>query len=347
MPHSAFGRSNMIIPFFIPHAGCPHQCVFCDQRRISGAAKRPDPASIPAIIEQYLRSARRRAPAEIAFYGGTFTALPLEDQRSYLEAVRPFIASGVVRNIRVSTRPDAVTAGIIEHLKRHHVATVELGVQSLDDNVLHRSGRGHSADDTVHAAALLKREGFTIGFQLMPGLPGDDATIFRATVAKALSLRPDLVRIYPTLVIRDTPLEQLYRDGRYRPLALESARALCADAVKTFRDAGIPVIRVGLQPTEELSRPGAVVAGPFHPAFGQLVESSLLLVPMRAAMQSDRPAILYVHPGDLSPAIGHGRENIAALRREFHVDLRILPDSRVRRGTVAAEQPCARGKDTL
>jgi histone acetyltransferase (RNA polymerase elongator complex component) len=337
----------MIIPFFIPHAGCPHQCVFCDQRRITGARRGPDPASVPATIRQYLKTRPADTPVQVAFYGGSFTALRAADRQAYLEQVQPFIRSGAVAGIRVSTRPDAITPAVLSELKRFHVTTVELGVQSLNESVLRLSSRGHSAEDAARAVGLLREEGFTVGVQLMPGLPGDSSGIFRRTVGGVIALRPDFVRIYPTLVIRGTPLERLYYEGRYLPLTLEAAVVMSAEAMKRFREAGIPVIRAGLQATEELERPETVVAGPYHPAFRQLVDSSLFLELMRNMMSGDGDITFLVHPSDLSSAIGQKRRNIASLREHYRGAVKVLPDPRVPRGTVSRKQACTLPGDGL
>lgn len=264
----------MIIPFFIPHSGCPHQCVFCNQNKITGEHNQPVPESIPAKIADYLKTDKKKKPVQVAFYGGTFTALPLETQRRYLEAVRPFIEAGKVESIRVSTRPDCITAEVLSLLTEHRVSTVELGAQSMDDSVLARSGRGHTAADTVHAVGLLREHAFSIGLQLMPGLPGDSRERFFMTVDRTIDMRPDVVRIYPALVIKDTPLEELYYAGRYDPLSLEEAVMWCKVALGRFEESGIKVIRMGLQPTEELEKPGTIVTGPYHPSFRQLVQTT-------------------------------------------------------------------------
>lgn len=337
----------MIIPFFIVHAGCPHQCVFCDQKRITGEPARPDTVSVAATIRRYRATGPSDASAEVAFFGGTFTALPLDEQRAYLEQVHPFIVDGTVRSIRISTRPDAVTAPGLALLTEYGVATVELGVQSLHDEVLRSSARGHTAEDAVRAAALLQKSGFRVGFQLMPGLPGDSADRFRQTVERTISLRPDLVRLYPALVIRDTPLAARYGAGGYTPLSLEEAVTWCSHALEAFAQARIPVIRVGLQPTEELERPGSVVAGPYHPAFRELVESARFLVKMRQEMPAGQDPAFLVHPLDLGAAIGHGKRNLAALRKEFGHRTTVQANASVPRGTVAVKRSCARDDDTL
>lgn len=329
----------MIVPFFIPHAGCPHQCVFCNQKKITGKAGRPDPASIPATIKTYLATGAGKRPAEVAFYGGSFTALPRETQKEYLEAVRPFIESGRVEAIRLSTRPDGITNEILSFLKPYRVKTVELGAQSMDSAVLARSDRGHTAADTENAVNVLKDHGFAVGVQLIPGLPGDSAETFLDTVDKTIALKPDFVRIYPALVIKGTPLEDLYKRGEYSPLPLDDAVTQCREALIRFDRAGIPVIRIGLQPTEELEQPGTIIAGPYHPAFRQLVESSLFLGKMRKSLREQgdtrAPAAFHVSPADVSSATGRHRANIHTLEREFGLSgIRVVPDARIPRGTI-------------
>ncbi|MCK9419319.1 MAG: radical SAM protein [Nitrospirae bacterium] len=311
----------MIIPFFIPHSGCPHQCVFCNQKNITGQTKPVAPSAIPQKITEYLAISSSEKPAHVAFYGGSFTALPFETQKAYLTAVQPFITAGTIEGIRLSTRPDCITNKVLTLLKEYHVTTLELGVQSMDDAVLTRSGRGHTSTDTVNAVSLIRSYDFLIGLQLMPGLPGDSADGFMKTVGTVIGLRPDFVRIYPALVIKDTPLEDLYTSGRYIPLSLDDAVALCRDALERFELAGIDVIRIGLQPTEELEKPGTIIAGPYHPAFRQLVESSILLDKMRSALRLSRTkagmVTFQVNPKDLSAAIGQHRSNIGLLKKEF------------------------------
>ncbi len=326
----------MIIPFFIPHAGCPHQCVFCNQKKITGRTETA-PSDLTVCIRRYLDTAPSAPPHQVAFYGGTFTALPIALQKEYLKLTQPFIHAGFVKSIRLSTRPDAITREILDLLRAYTVETVELGVQSMNDRVLSLSGRGHSASDTASAVDVLKDYGFKIGLQLMPGLPGDSRQTFLSTMGQTIALKPDFVRLYPALVIRDTPLESLYHAGQFTPLSLDDAVSLCRHALIQFEDAGIDVIRIGLQPTEELERAGTIVAGPYHPAFRQLVESSIMLDRIRAVLAGagagTNSVQVMVNPADLSSAIGQKRSNIAALRKEFGRDIRIRADSGVpRRG---------------
>jgi histone acetyltransferase (RNA polymerase elongator complex component) len=330
----------MIIPFFIPHAGCPHQCVFCNQKKITGTGGPPDPANIPPTIERYLSTSAADRTVQVAFYGGSFTAIPRVLQAAYLESVLPFILRGQVRNVRISTRPDGITDEIAAFLMDSHVTTMELGAQSMDDSVLALSQRGHTAARTREAVTLLRRHNVSVGLQLMPGLPGDaHETFINTTVKRVVEMKPDFVRIYPALVIKGTLLEELYRAGRYTPLSLDEAAALCREALGLFADAGIDVIRVGLQPTEELERPGTIVAGPYHPAFRQLVDSSAYLDRMRRLLR-DHPrerdsVILLVHPSDLSAAKGLRKANITRIRKEFGLKhLNILPDPAVPRHSI-------------
>jgi histone acetyltransferase (RNA polymerase elongator complex component) len=328
----------MIIPFFIPHAGCPHQCVFCDQKRITGRTAAPDPSDVPGTIRSYLSQRKTDdggAAPEVAFYGGSFTALPSARQQAYLDQVRPFLGSGGVSGIRVSTRPDAVAPGVLSLLRDCLVSTVELGAQSMDDEVLLRSGRGHRAVHTRQATGLLKEHGFRTGIQLMPGLPGDSPAVFRRTVDEVIGLRPDFVRIYPALVIKGTPLERLWSEGSYRPFPLDETVELCADALERLRQAGIGVRRIGLQRTGDLDRPGTIVAGPWHPAFGQLVASRLFLRRMRTALSEGRTGMtLLVHPKDLSTALGQRRANMQALQEAYGRKVRVQADPTVPRGEV-------------
>jgi histone acetyltransferase (RNA polymerase elongator complex component) len=329
----------MIIPFFINHQGCPHQCVFCNQKNITGQEPVP-PASVPSVIEDFLRRSRDASPAELAFYGGTFTALPIELQREYLDAVQQFIRDNRVQSIRLSTRPDCISEEILSLLKEKHVSLVELGAQSMNDKVLALAGRGHTAAHTRTAMGLLKTGGFRTGLQLMPGVPGDTTESFRETVQEAIRLMPDVVRIYPLLVIKGTPLEKTFLRGEFAPQTLDEAVAACSEATIAFDEAGIEVIRTGLQSSDELEKPGTILAGPYHPAFGELVAAAVLLERMRAALRAralaSHEAVIRIHPRDLSAAIGASRSSVAALKREFGLNhVRFVKDEGVKKRGMA------------
>lgn len=274
-----------ILPIFIPHLGCPHQCVFCDQRTISGQQE-ATVAAASAQIGLWRQRLRADVQHEAAFYGGSFTALPLALQKQLLQLTDALLAEDYISSVRVSTRPDYIDAERLELLKQHRVRLVELGVQSLDDAVLQAAGRGHSAQQSLQACRLLQAYGFSTGIQLMLGLPLQSFASLQATVEQVLQLKPDIARIYPVLVIKNTPLAKLYEAGQYTPLTLEQAVEQAAWAYSRLTAAGINVIRVGLQADSELCSPGNIIAGPFHPALGEMVQGHVLrdrLTPMLAA----------------------------------------------------------------
>ncbi|MBE6935925.1 MAG: radical SAM protein [Ruminococcaceae bacterium] len=291
-----------ICPVFIPHEGCPHDCVFCNQRRIAAPVS-PEPAE---IRERVCAAIRAGLCDEVAFYGGSFTAIPAARQEAFLSAV-----SDLPVSIRLSTRPDAVDGPVIQRLLRHGVKTVELGAQSMDDEILRRAARGHTAADVRWATGLLQQAGFSVILQVMVGLPGDRDT-WRDTAEAAAALHPDGVRIYPVVVIRDTALYDLWQAGRYAPLSVSEGADAAADMLEVFLREKIPVIRIGLNPTEELSG-GSAVAGAYHPALGEMARSRVLLrrvlKELAGADLSGRCLTIFVPRGRTSQAVGVGQEN--------------------------------------
>jgi histone acetyltransferase (RNA polymerase elongator complex component) len=307
---------RVIVPFFIAHHGCPHQCVFCNQLKIAGADRElPNQKDILSRISSYRDFVNGNA-LEVAFYGGTFTSLPFNLQKKLLQPLQSLIKANLITGVRISTRPDSIDRHGVAFLREMGVTTVELGVQSLDDEVLALAGRGHSAA-CVEESCLILREGqLSVGLQLMPGLPGDSPEKSLATLSRALLLLPAFLRIYPTLVITGTPLANLYRSGSYAPMSLDAAVVVCKVMLHKAAVAGIPVIRLGLQPTDELQTPGVVLAGPFHPAFRQLVESELcfdLLSNVLGEFKTSKNATVYCAPARISDVVGHGKSNIEKL----------------------------------
>lgn len=330
-----------VAPFFISHRGCPHRCVFCDQEKIAGAiTSLPSAGEILAKIEEFRRVSGSGA-VEVAFFGGTFTGLAQPDQERLLLPLQPLLAAGEVSSVRVSTRPDAIEDESALRLGSLGVKTVELGVQSMDDGVLDMSGRGHGARDTERAVACLKGHGFKVGAQLMPGLPGDTFSKSLASLSSVLELAPDFIRIYPAVVIKGTQLADDYENGRYRPLSLREAVALCKVMLHESLLAGIPVIRAGLQPTAELERSGVVVAGPFHPAFRQMVEAELyydLLSLLAGDLAGDNPLMVRCHPSRVSDVIGQRRSNLRRMLDEKGVRIaRVLGDELLSSREIAVE----------
>lgn len=322
-----------IIPVFIPHLGCRHDCVFCNQKRISGALRPASAQDVTREIEAGLSRCRR--PAQLAFYGGSFTAIPVSEQLALLGAAQPYLRSGELESIRLSTRPDAIDIHTLERLRGHGVSVIELGAQSMDDAVLKKSGRGHTSKDTARAAEMVKAAGFSLVLQMMTGLPGSDAERDLESAKRIIALAPDAVRIYPTVIIRDTPLYQLWREGRYAEHTVEDAVSVCARILPLFERAGIPVIRLGLNPTDELSG-GSAAGGAYHPALGELVKSRVMLNRVRemlTATTQGREKLasrgelrLLAAPSCLSQLTGQHRCNAEALRREFGFDrVKVIP----------------------
>ena len=333
--------SAAVVPFFISHLGCPHRCVFCDQEKIAGAkGVLPDAQQMQAKVARYRESSPGRE-LEAAFYGGTFTALPRGDQQYLLGAMQPLLDSGCLSSLRLSTRPDAVDPDTARFLKSMGVATVELGVQSMDEEVLRLSGRGHGAADTERALRVLQDAGLSAGVQLMPGLPGDTVERSLASLDRVLSLAPSFLRIYPTLVIAGTGLADLYRAGSYLPQSLDQAVSLGKRMLLAALRADVPVIRLGLQPTAELAAPGVLLAGPYHPAFGQLVQAELFY-DLMSALVADLPegsrVAFFVAPGRVSDLIGQKRRNLARLAERFAVTVTaVREDAALLRSGVALE----------
>lgn len=327
----------LIIPIFIPHRGCPHDCLFCNQQKISGYDRDSlDRVSVAATIEDWLRRKGDRSQVQVAFFGGSFTCLPVEEQVYLFSAVRPYIEEGMVDAIRLSTRPDCIDPAVCRLLKEYNVGVVELGVQSFSDEVLQRSLRGHSVQDVRRAFRLLKEAEFQVGLQLMPGLPGETSNSFAHGINEVIALKPDFVRIYPALVVKDSGLEQLYYAGHFRPLSLNKAIAISVRSYQKLTEAGIGVARMGLQPSESLEK--SVVAGPYHPAFGELVHSRLWLKKIRARLSLLAPRqklSIHISHRDMSAVVGMRQQNTKRLAElGFSGRFTILPDKNMARGSI-------------
>ena len=263
---------HFTIPVFIPMQACPFRCIFCDQEKISGHINIPVAEDVVQIIEKHLATIPAdNSIIELGFFGGTFTGLPLHQQEAYLNAAKPYIETGKISGIRLSTRPDFIDDEILFFLKKHGVKTIELGAQSMNDEVLKKSRRGHSVADTVAAAEKIVKNGFRLGLQMMIGLPGDTLEHSLFTAGKFVELQAKDVRIYPLVVIKGTPLEKLFKSGKYKPLALSEAVKITAEVYKIFESAGVNIIRTGLHPSEGLLSGDDLVAGPFHVSFKELV----------------------------------------------------------------------------
>jgi len=321
-----------IIPMFIPHYGCQHQCVFCDQRAITGQNYPVLAEDVAKTIKQHLDAIDRPYKIEVAFYGGSFTALPSELQLKLLAPAKEALDRGLIQAIRLSTRPDAISVEIALRLKKNGVQTVELGAQSMDDRVLMAAKRGHSAAAVENAVGILKKVDIKCGLQLMPGLPKEDWISLIKTGQRVVELHPDIVRIYPTVVIKNTPLAELFSQGQYKPLTLSAAVSRSAYLKLLFEQHEITVIRTGLQATEGLSEPGKVLAGPYHPAFGEMVEAFLYSLMVSLVIEKTYPIFsqkltIHHHPKDHSKVRGISNTNLQSWRAKYGIkECFFIPD---------------------
>lgn len=327
MPEIVMKKKHFNIPVFIPELACPFQCIYCNQRKITGITNISSGEEINKIIRSHLSTIPAEdTETELAFFGGNFTGISLPDQKSFLELAQPFITSGRIQGIRISTRPDYITPEILRMLKDYHVTIIELGAQSMDNEVLKLSKRGHTADDTINASRMILDYGFRLGLQMMTGLPGDTFEKSLYTADCFVNLGATQTRIYPALVIRGTQLGELYQQGKYQPLKLEEAIRRSKKLLLFFENAGVNVIRVGLHPSEGLLTGNDLVAGPFHPSFRELVLTEIwtdLLSPL--SKNPGKTLTLRVPPGQMNYAIGYSGKNRQMLLKSFH-QVRFIPD---------------------
>lgn len=328
------------ISLFVPHEGCPYRCSFCDQRTISGHSGRIGAADVEDAVRTAIRSGADPEETEIAFFGGSFTAIPRGHMLELLEAAAPFVRSGAVRGIRCSTRPDAVDGEVLSVLKSYGVTAVELGAQSMSDRVLLMNRRGHTAADVEHASELIKAAGLELGLQMMTGLYGDDDETCIGTARSLIALAPATVRIYPTVVIEGTELASLLEKGEYKAQTVDEAAALCAVLLPMFESAGIRVIRLGLHSGGGVG--GRYVAGAYHPAFGELVESKIMLDRTARYLRENNitgNVTVYVNPSSVSKMTGQRRRNIEELRK-LGINAAVRPDPGVAGRDFRIEQEC-------
>lgn len=352
----------LIIPIFIPHAGCPKRCIFCNQKEVTSENVIPGPEIVDSHLKLYMDSLKKRnnkspkkrikpfpenknairvkigIPAftenisEIAFFGGSFTGLDLEMQKNFLNISQKWISRGIIKGIRISTRPDFLDEQTINFLKEKKVQTVEIGAQSFSDRVLKISGRGHSAESIEKAAKLISDAGLRLGIQLMMGLPGETENTFLQGVRQAISLNPDFIRIYPVVIFHETELMEMFINGKYKPLTLEETIQIGSKALKMLYDNNIPCIRFGLP--EDSSASPLERIGPFHPAMKHMVDSRLAYATMYSEIlirkNNLREKITFsVPPEELSAFKGIRKENIKKIESCFNLICEILPQNQV------------------
>ena len=322
-------KTHAIIPIFIPHRGCPNDCVFCNQHRITSKIVSPTEAEVRDTIDSWLTTLSDVPNVHIAFYGGSFTAIPMDEQNKYLKIAHEYKTTGAVSEIHLSTRPDCIDDEILDNLTKHGVDLIELGCQSFDDNVLVASKRGHSTEDIYKACSLIKSAGFKLGIQLMVGLPKSTCESDILSAQKTVEIMPDVARIYPTIVIEDTELLDMVKSGEYKPLTIDEAAWRSKEMLKVLNASGVNVIRIGLKASDLISGDGKFTGTTFHPAFRQLVEGLLAretieeqllhLLEVELKNQSlstkNMRVIASANPSSFSNLIGHKAEN-----RKYFVD---------------------------
>ena len=309
------------IPIFISHFGCPNSCVFCNQKKINGRETDVTMEDLRNTIEMYLETLPKNSKKEVAFFGGTFTGISMGLQKEYLETAYEYIKKGEIDGIRLSTRPDCINYEIVKQLKKYGVTTVELGVQSLDEEVLIATERYYPVRVVEEACKILKEYGIKLGIQLMVGLPKSTFDSDYETAKKVLEMKPDMVRIYPTLVIKNTKMEQMFYQKEYIPLSLEEAIERTKKIMALLESNGINIIRVGLQPSEDLREDGVVLGGPFHPAFRELVETEIYHNFFKKIIEKEKELNIIANEKSISKLVGIKKANKLRLKEYFNIKI--------------------------
>lgn len=322
------------IPIFIPELACPNRCIYCNQRHISGHLQAVKPEEIKQIIEQHLATFIRPSEVELAFFGGSFTGIDEKDMLTYLQTVQPYIEQGEIKSIRISTRPDYINEKILDILQQYNVKDIELGAQSLNEEVLAFAKRGHTVRDVENASQLIKSYGFSLGLQMMIGLPLDSVEKSKETAKKILKLGAESTRIYPTLVINNTDLADLYRQNKYKALSLDEAVDWTTEIYKIFSQSSIKILRIGLHPSEALINGTELLAGPFHVSFKELVLTKIWQEKFEKLPINTKTIL--VNPREINYAIGYNSKNKQLLQKKFPY-LKFISDSNVELGTFIAQ----------
>lgn len=334
-------KKEYIIPIFVPHLGCPNDCTFCNQKKISGQTKKVTKQDVRNTIEYYLKNFKKDDNyIEVAFFGGSFTGIDQKIQEELLSVAYEYIKNKKIDSIRLSTRPDYIDKETLKRLKKYGVKTIELGVQSTNDYILKKCRRGHTFEDVKKASKLIRRFGFTLGHQMMVGLPESTRQDEIKTAKDLIKLKPKIIRIYPVLVISGTQLEEDYKNGDYEPLNVEQAVEISKELLILFASKHINVIRIGLQNTNEITDPNnpnsQVVAGPYHPAFRQLVESALWYDAISEKIKKININIKDVqidaNPYDINNIIGHKRCNVIKIDNLYNTNLIVKSNNKIKRG---------------
>ena len=329
-------KSYYIIPVFVPHEGCPHDCAFCNQHSITGKREEISTSEIRNMIDEYIESINKKkdkdAIVEISFFGGTFTGIDIKKQKMLLSIAKEYKLNGKIKFIRLSTRPDYIDDEILKNLKEYEVDIIELGAQSFDNKVLKAANRGHTAEDIEKASKLIKEYGFTLGIQLMLGLPKADFKSDFYSAKKTVDVNPDFTRLYPTLVIKNTEMESMYESGKYIPYTIEECIEITKRIFAFFEVNDIKVIRIGLQPTKEISSGSELVSGPYHPAIRELVEGSLINdMILRSIIDLKEDVDLIINNKDLSKLYCWKKKFFNKLLFDFNGNIKVETSKEIKR----------------
>ena len=325
--------SPFIIPIFLPHSGCPHRCIFCNQTAITGTASGCFTVeALHSTVHRFLKlKGERQQVIQVAFYGGNFLGLKKKVIKRLLDECTTLVKTGAIHSVRFSTRPDTIHIESLEFINDYPVSTIEIGAQSMDDQVLMMAKRGHTAEHTEKAVRLLQDKKYEVGLQIMVGLPGDNESKALATTQTIVRLSPSFTRIYPTIVLANSLLAGWYQQGKYTPWPLGRCVNIVKKMYLLFQANNIPVIRMGLQATKDLEKGSTIVAGPYHPSFGHLVHAAIFFDKATDALTSAKGSrenvSIGVNPNSISKMRGLNNSNVNRLKKQFHLkSLRVVPD---------------------
>ena len=325
-------KRKVNIPIFVSHQGCPNDCIFCNQKKITGVCEKEREDAVRKKIENFLFHTAPDCNIEISFFGGSFTGIPMEEQNMYLSVANEFFCDSRVTGIRLSTRPDYISEEILINLKKYNVTTIELGVQSMENKVLQMNKRGLKAEDVYVAVKLIREYGFSLGLQMMTGMYGSTPKMDIKTAEKIIGMKPDCVRIYPTVVIEETELFNLYKSGEYMPQSIDDAVDLCAVLIKMFEEKDIPVIRLGLMAGEDINE--NKVFGPYHSSFRELTESRIIYTEISEFLKENphngKVLEIFSNKRFVSKIVGNKRSNIEKIMKEFKLsDVKISENNQI------------------
>ena len=322
------------IPIFISHYGCPNDCVFCNQKKINGVDTDIRVEDIHNIIETNLKTIPINSKKEVAFFGGTFTGIPIEKQIEYLNAVETYVKEKKIDGIRLSTRPDYINENIMKNLSNYTINVIELGIQSFDEKVLNYSKRYYTKNTIYNAIVIIRKKKILLGLQMMPGLYGASYESDIKGIKEIIGIKPDIIRIYPTLVIKNTILEKLYKEKKYVPLSMDEAVDIAVQYIANMELNNIKIIKMGLQPSDDLREPGIIVSGPFHSAFRELVEGEIYYRVIRNFLYENGIINKIIHIKSNEKTISRIKGINKINEKKLNIQFKILIDKNIKNGDI-------------